>query len=73
MSTKHATRQFEGSVSLMHCAGAVINSPHGFRPGAPSTYRWFDINMVGSSFALHLPAYPLRSTHVEVVPVNLSL
>ncbi len=28
MSTKHAPRQFEGSVSLIHCAGAVINSPH---------------------------------------------
>ncbi len=36
-------------------------------------YRWFDVNMVGNAFDLQLLAYSLRSTHVEVVLVNLRL
>ena len=34
-------------------------------------YRWFDVNMVGNASAQNLPAHSLRSTHAEVVPVNL--
>ena len=42
-------------------------------PVPKHNHRWFDVNMVGNAFALHLSAYSLPSTHAEDVLGNLRL